>query len=137
MRSLVRRYDDLQGMYYQEQNRLEAANATATESIKEVLEILQSELKSIELQMNNHIQIDSDLRQQYTLLKSVPGIGDKTIAKILAFCANVINFLMPSRWQLMLDLIPSIKNLVNLLEENRCYLKWETLILGKRFICQF
>src|SRR5690606_12610585 len=46
------------------------------------------ELRQIEVAIRQHIDDDPDLRGRRDLLDSVPGLGERTIAVLLAYCAQ-------------------------------------------------
>lgn len=56
LQALVRRLDDLQHLYLQEQNRLESADKTIIASIKAILDVLQAQIKHIQQQIEAHIK---------------------------------------------------------------------------------
>lgn len=92
LQALVRRLDDLQQLYFQEQNRLEMAHEAIKPSIEKVLQLLASEMAQLQQQVQEHMQQHNELIVKSQLLKTIPGLGDKTIAKILAFCGEVNHF---------------------------------------------
>ena len=107
LQSLVRRFDDLQKFYYQEQNRLEASDAIIIESIEKIQSMLQSEMEAIEKQIEAHIQSCQVLKDKQQLLISIPGVGDRTTSKLLAFCGNIEAFQHPKQLAAYAGLNPS------------------------------
>jgi len=107
LQSLVRRLDDLQKLYYQEQNRLESSDTIITVSIKKIQSMLQSEMDAIEKQIEAQIQSCQVLKDKQQLLLSIPGIGARTTSKLLAFCGNIEAFQHPKQLAAYAGLTPS------------------------------
>lgn len=84
LRVLVRRLEALQQMYYQEQNRLESADAIVNDSIAAHLDYLQQEINKTKQQIHDHFEQYSSLKSQKNLLVSIPGIAEQTAAALLA-----------------------------------------------------
>ncbi len=59
---------------------------------KELEENLRKLISSMEQLISNHIKEYKDLSDKGRLLDSIPGIGEKTIAIVLAFLSNVEDF---------------------------------------------
>ena len=90
LQALVRRLDSLVGMRQMEANRLEvAATAAVKASISEHLAYLDSEVARAEELIRSHIDTHSGLRAQRDLLRSIPGIGETTAAKLLGEVMDV------------------------------------------------
>ncbi len=85
LRALVLRLDALQGMRTQESNRLDVARPAVKEGITKHLDWLDKEIKLILQVIRDHIDSDPTLRDKQRLLDSVPGLGERTIAVLLAF----------------------------------------------------
>ena len=85
LRALVLRLDALQGMRTQESNRLEVARATVKEGIANHLQWLDQEIASVTKAIREFIDNDPTLDDKQRLLDSVPGLGERTIAVLLAF----------------------------------------------------
>jgi transposase len=81
---LVRRADALIVMRTQEQNRLGTAHETIESSLKEHISYLDQEIEKLKRQIAKHINSDPNLKTKKDLLSSIPGIGEATIAIILA-----------------------------------------------------
>jgi len=92
LQALVHRLESLQSMYYQENNRLDVASNTVKPSIESVMAKLSEEIAAVKEKIRNHIDQNPDLRQKQLLLDTIPGIGEATIAQILAFIGNVEDF---------------------------------------------
>ena len=81
---LVRRVDALITMRTQELHRLGTAHTTIEDSIREHIAYLDRHIDTLKQQIADRIKNDPDLKVKRDLLKSIPGIGDATIAAILA-----------------------------------------------------
>ena len=92
LQSLVKRLDTLNNIFLQEQNRLENVDEIIKESIDDNMTHLKKEIKKIEKKIKEHIDKNPAFKEKSDLLKSIPGIGEKTISKILAFLSHIENF---------------------------------------------
>jgi transposase len=92
LRALVLRLESLQTMHTQESNRLEVARPVIQAGITSHLDWLDKEIKQLIKQIKDHIDADPDLRDKQRLLDSVPGLGERTIAVLLAFYAQPERF---------------------------------------------
>lgn len=90
--ALVLSLESLQTMHTQESNRLEVARPVIQAGITSHLAWLDNEIKLLIKQIKNHIDADPDLRDKQRLLDSVPGLGERTIAVLLAFYAQPERF---------------------------------------------
>ncbi|MGZ0078136.1 IS110 family transposase [Methylomonas sp. TEB] len=92
LRALVLRLDALQTMRTQENNRLLVAREAVREDIQQHLNWLDTAIQQLIDAINDHIDRHPDLKQQRELLDSIPGIGERTSAIILAFYADTSRF---------------------------------------------
>jgi len=92
LRALVLRLDALQAMRTQESNRLEVARDAVRQDIQQHLEWLDTDIRQLVKTLNDHINNHPDLKQKRELLDSIPGIGERTSAIILAFYADTDRF---------------------------------------------
>lgn len=81
----VRRLDSLIANKNQENNRLDGASEAVAVNIHTHIEFLDKQIKEVEELISNHIKGHKDLNDKSKLLDSIPGIGEKTIAVVLAF----------------------------------------------------
>jgi transposase len=88
LRALVLRLDALQAMRTQESNRLEVARPALKDSIAKHIEWIDGEIARIIQAIRDHIDGDPALHDKQRLLDSVPGLGERTIATLLAFYAT-------------------------------------------------
>jgi len=85
LQSLTRHLENLLETRQQQVNRLEAPNAkSVVKSLRKLVAQLQAEIQRTEQQIADHIDRHPDLKQQCQLLTSIPGIGPRTAAKLLA-----------------------------------------------------
>jgi len=94
LQALVRRLEDLQANYYQENNRLQSggSNSVVNKDIQDHLQYLQEKIEQIKQAMQDHIQAYPELQCSQKLLVSIPGIGALTAAKILGEVRDVCEF---------------------------------------------
>lgn len=88
----IRRLDSLIANKTQESNRIKGAAPRVISHIQRHIDFLNTEIKEIEQLIDEHIKEHKDLKDKNELLTSIPGIGDKTIATVLAFLSNVEGF---------------------------------------------
>lgn len=92
LQTLVRRLEELQSMYGQEHNRSEVAPEEILDCIEELSEKLKASIEKTKQKIQEHIQKHPELQKKGALLKTIPGIGEATIAQVLAFIGNVEDF---------------------------------------------
>lgn len=92
LRALVRRADSLIDMRTQEKNRLGTAHESVVSLIKEHINYLGKEIEKVRDQIAALVDQDPKLKQKKELLASIPGIGQATIAVLLAELYNLENF---------------------------------------------
>lgn len=92
LKALVLRHQALTEMQTQEKNRQETALEVQLASIDVLLECLSAELKRIEKQIKDLTDNDPDMKQRRKLLNSIPGIGEKTAAVLLAYTGLKLKF---------------------------------------------
>lgn len=92
LRALVLRLDALQTMHTQESNRLGVSRDAVRDNIQHHLTWLDAEIKQLAKAISAHIDHHPDLKQQRDLLDTIPGLGERTIAIILAYYADTGRF---------------------------------------------
>jgi len=92
LRALVLRLEALQTMRTQESNRLGVARDAVQGDIQQHLDWLDDAMQQLVKTINEHIDQHPDLQQKRVLLDSIPGIGERTSAIILAFYADTDRF---------------------------------------------
>ena len=92
LRALVLRLDALQAMRTQESNRLEVSRAAVRGTIQSHLDWLDTETERLSQAIKGHIDSDPGLKQQRDWLGTIPGLGERTTAIILADYADTSRF---------------------------------------------
>jgi transposase len=92
LQALVRRLEDLMEMRQMESNRLEGAESPVRSSIETLLATLDAEIAATRQLIRQHIDQDPDLKSRHDLLDSIPGLGEATIAVLLAGLGDVSRF---------------------------------------------
>jgi transposase len=85
LRAMVLRLDALQEIRTQESNRLEVAREAVKDGITSHIVWLDEEIAHLSKKIRDHIDSDPDLKDRKALLDSIPGVGERTIALLLAF----------------------------------------------------
>jgi transposase len=86
LKFLEERRLDLRQMLVQEKNRLKSpGNASVCRSIEFMISTLEKEMDNIAKQIAEMISASDKLSKKKELLKSVPGVGEKTASSLLAF----------------------------------------------------
>lgn len=85
LQRLVARLEAVQGMHVQEQNRRHESEGMALESIDRVVATLDDEIKQLQKKIRDHIDRHPDLREQDTLLKTIPGVGESVSSYAIAW----------------------------------------------------
>lgn len=88
LRASVLRLEALQTMRTQESNRLKVARDVIAKDIASHIEWLDVEVKKLLKKIHDQLDCDSDMKHKKTLLDSIPGLGERTIAVLLAFCLH-------------------------------------------------
>jgi transposase len=92
LRALALRLEALHGMRTQESNRLDGARPAVKDGITQHIQWRDKEIERIIQAIRDHIDNDPSLRDKQRLLDSVPGLGERTIAVLLAFYATPERF---------------------------------------------
>jgi transposase len=92
LRAMVLRLEALQAMRIQESNRLDVARDAVKLGIIEHIEWLDKQIDALSKTIRDHIDDDEDLKSKRALLDSIPGVGERTIATLLAFYSNFERF---------------------------------------------
>jgi transposase len=89
LESLVRRKDDLAQLLRQERNRQHALSVrpgvarAVPASVERVIGLLEEELRQVEEAIAAHLQAHATLQETLALLRTVPGIGERTAVPVL------------------------------------------------------
>lgn len=88
LRAMVLRLDALQAMRTQESNRLAVARDAVKLDISSHIAWLDNKIEALVKTIRDHMDNDPHLKDKKMLLDSIPGLGERTIATLLAFYAN-------------------------------------------------
>jgi transposase len=91
---LVRHLDNLKEQLVQQTNRRQEPEllAQVAASLDKMIQYTQSEIRSVEKEIDRHINDHPDLKADRDLLVSIPGIGKETAHQILAELPDVSEF---------------------------------------------
>lgn len=92
LQALVKRLDNMLEMQQMELNRRDTADPDVLPFIDHVLSTLSTQIKRIRQQLRQHIKEDPELCQRRNLLDTIPGIGEATIAQLLASLGDIRRF---------------------------------------------
>lgn len=96
LRQLVDRLQSLIDMRQQECNRLEALEqsepGSVEDMVREHIDWLDQQIARVESDIDDHIDQNPDLKQDARLIGSIPGIGGKTVACIMAYVGDIRRF---------------------------------------------
>lgn len=85
LKALVLRLQGLVAMRAEEKNRLESAREAVRDSLTAHMAWLGEEIKRLEVDIKQTLDDDPDLRNKRDLLNSIPGLGERTLAVLLAY----------------------------------------------------
>lgn len=96
LRGWVDRLQALKDMHQQESNRMEAHLASGQAALVKAVQIhldwLSKQIADLERNIDDHIDRNPDLKHDAELLRSIPGLGTTTVAKVLAYAGDVRRF---------------------------------------------
>lgn len=92
LQAMTRRLDALIEMKQQELNRLDVADPVVQPDIECHISQLSKSIKQLQQNIHDHIDKDLGLKNQRDLLLSIPGIGEKTISKLLSHFSSIERF---------------------------------------------
>lgn len=92
LQALVARLDTLVSMRQGECNRLDVAHSSVADSVRRVIADLDEAIAQVKAQIARTIDDDPDLKNRAGLLKSIPGLGDKTVPQLLAYIGRPQRF---------------------------------------------
>ena len=93
LQALTRHLENLIETRQQQVNRLETTNTKqVAKSLRKLVTHLDAEIKRTEEQIDDHIDRYPDLKQQSDLLDSIPGVGKRTAAKLLAEIPDITRY---------------------------------------------
>ena len=92
LQALVARLETLQDMRLAECNRRDVAHVSVVESIAGVIAELEAAIVQVKAQIAKTIDDDPDLKRRAQLLDTIPGLGEKSIAQLLAYIGRPERF---------------------------------------------
>jgi len=92
LRAMVLRLEALQTMRTQESNRLEVARDAVKDGIAKHIAWLDEQIDVLVKTIRDHIDGDKSMKAKRAMLESIPGVGERTIAVLLAFYSNFERF---------------------------------------------
>jgi len=94
LQAMVRHLHDLKAMRQQEHNRLTAGvSAEAViHALQQPIAFLDQQITDLERQIHDHLNQFPHLKQQRDLLDTIPGLGELTIATLLAEVPDILAF---------------------------------------------
>lgn len=96
LRGWVDRLQALKDMRQQELNRQEAHRASGQAPLVQAVQVhvawLDEQIRALEQDIDDHIDRHPELKADAQLLRTIPGLGDTTIAKVLAYAGDVRRF---------------------------------------------
>jgi len=97
LQALVRHLEDLTATRQQMRNRLAVPGQTTpvTSHLTAQLALLDEQIKATKRAISDPLDRHPDLKAQADLLRSIPGLGDLTIGKLIAECRDLRSFTDP------------------------------------------
>lgn len=93
LQALTRHLENLIETRQQQLNRLEGTKTKGViKSLRKLVAYVETEIARTEKQIQEHIDNHPDLKQQCELLESIPGIGKRTAAKLLAEIGDIARY---------------------------------------------
>jgi transposase len=92
LRALVRRLESLEEMRRAEVNRLEGADGVVRPSIERHVAYLDEQIEQTERAIDEHVDGSGELKRQCELLESIPGVGRRTAARLLAEMEKIVEY---------------------------------------------
>ena len=92
LRQWTRRLEGLTGMLGQEKNRLEVSCSEVAETILVGIGSLEVQIAVVKEKIKKLIDSNNELKKKSDLLQTIPGIGETTIAQLLAYIGSPERF---------------------------------------------
>ena len=104
------RVQALKDIRQQELNRFEAHSVSGmnevASNVKAHIDWLDSEIKKLEKEIDDHIDRHPDLKRDADLMKSIPGIGRSTVARVLGHLGDIRRFKSAKAFAAFLGVTP-------------------------------
>lgn len=85
LQRLVARLDAVQDMLVQEENRRHVSSGATLDSVERMIASLKEEEELLKRMIKDHIDDNPEMREQEELLRSIPGVGERLAAYVLAW----------------------------------------------------
>ena len=123
---LVRHVDSLKQDRQRERNRRETSSQAAdvVAAIDRHIAFLDEQIADLEKRIKNLIDNDPDLKPQYGLLRTIPGVGDKVATTFLAEVPDVSRFAQASQLAAFAGLTPGERQSGTSLRGKGKLVKW-------------
>ena len=94
LQAMARYLHDVKAMRQQEHNRLTSGVSAqpVVQGLQQHIAFLDEQIAALEQQIRDHVNRYPHLKQQHDLLDSIPGLGDTSIALLLAEVPNLLAF---------------------------------------------
>jgi transposase len=112
LRALVDRLQALQDNHQQESNRLQGlaqSDEAVKASIEQHLAYLHSAIKTLQAEIDDHIDRHPDLKRDAQLLDSIDAIGGITASKVLAYAGDISRFASAKAFSAFIGVAPRQK----------------------------
>ncbi len=109
LRALIERIEALKDIRQQEINRLESGDETMAPSLQSHIHYLDEAIAKLKQQIDDHLDQHPDLKRQGALVASIPGLGDVTAAKVLAYAGDVARFESAGAFAAFIGVIPRLR----------------------------
>lgn len=119
LQALVIRLQTLQAMRQAECNRQDVAHGSVADSIARVIADLDAAIAQVKARIASTIDDDPDLKRRAALLDTIPGLGDKTIAQLLAYIGRPERFTCVKAMIAYAGLTPMIQQSGTSLDKHR------------------
>lgn len=108
LQGLIRRRDAVLDMLTQEKNRQAAGGLVpvVAASLERHIAMLEAELADLDERIARHVDTHPGLRHQRDLLRTIPGIGATTAARLLAECRAITDFTSARAYAAFAGLVP-------------------------------
>lgn len=92
LNALVKRLEDEQAIWLQEKNRRESVEESVSSILEESINFHEQQIEKIEEKIKIFIEGDPELRHKKELLRTIPGVSERTLSRILCFMSDASKF---------------------------------------------
>jgi transposase len=119
LQALVARLDTLQAMRQAECNRRDVAHSSVAASIDRMITELDEQVVKVRALIARTIDDDPELKQRAQLLDTIPGLGERTIAQLLAYIGRPERFKSVKALIAYASLTPAIRQSGTSMDQRR------------------